>query len=118
MKKPERSKSGRDDGGSETATIILCDASGDEIEALSFIGSRDQVIVPWRAVFERILVHTHCRGMALMHNHVSGIAEPSHVDRITTRQLHGALKLLGVRLIDHEIVTPTGRYSFRDAGEL
>jgi DNA repair protein RadC len=40
----------------------------------------------------------------LAHNHPSGVAEPSAADRAITSQLTDALKLVGVRILDHIVV--------------
>ena len=41
----------------------------------------------------------------LAHNHPSGVAEPSASDRTLTVELMNALKIVGVRVLDHLIVT-------------
>ncbi|PXV53631.1 RadC-like JAB domain-containing protein [Dyella jiangningensis] len=39
-----------------------------------------------------------------MHNHPSGVAEPSAADRAITRELKDALQLIGVRVLDHLVI--------------
>jgi DNA repair protein RadC len=41
------------------------------------------------------------------HNHPSGVAEPSAADRVITNELSNALKLVGVRVLDHIVVGET-----------
>lgn len=41
----------------------------------------------------------------LAHNHPSGVAEPSAADRAITRELISALQLVGVRVLDHIVVS-------------
>jgi DNA repair protein RadC len=38
------------------------------------------------------------------HNHPSGIAEPSAADQAITRELGQALRLVGVRVLDHLVI--------------
>ncbi|OOG38596.1 MULTISPECIES: JAB domain-containing protein [unclassified Rhodanobacter] len=38
------------------------------------------------------------------HNHPSGVAEPSAADRAITHELRDALRLIGVRILDHIVV--------------
>ncbi len=50
------------------------------------------------------------------HNHPSGRLDPSEADRDLTKQLIKAGDLLGVKIIDHIVVTAKGYYSFEEAG--
>jgi DNA repair protein RadC len=38
------------------------------------------------------------------HNHPSGVAEPSAADRAVTHELRDALRLVGVRVLDHFVI--------------
>ena len=51
-----------------------------------------------------------------VHNHPSGSLEPSSQDIAITRQLEEAGALLGIRLLDHIIVTKTGYASMKEKG--
>lgn len=54
-----------------------------------------------------------------VHNHPSGIAEPSHADRALTERLRQALALVEIRLLDHVVVASDGTYvSFSERGWL
>lgn len=56
-------------------------------------------------------------GIILSHNHPSGNLLPSENDRVLTRKLKDACRLLDVTLLDHIIVTAHGGYySFADEG--
>jgi len=50
------------------------------------------------------------------HNHPSGDPKPSKVDARTHIQLTEAGKILGLRILDHIIVTKKGYFSFQEAG--
>lgn len=52
------------------------------------------------------------------HNHPSGIAEPSSMDRELTERLRQALALVEVRLLDHVIVGDLDTVSFAERGWL
>ena len=71
-------------------------------EAL-FQGSIDSTSVYPRQVVKRALAH-NAAAVILCHNHPSGIAEPSHADRVVTRRLKEALDLVDVRVLDHFII--------------
>jgi len=49
------------------------------------------------------------------HNHPSGDLQPSEADRRTHEQLTEAAKILGIRVLDHIIVTKKGYLSFQEA---
>jgi len=50
------------------------------------------------------------------HNHPSGDPNPSEADRRTHEQLTEAAMILGLRVLDHVIVTKKGYFSFQKAG--
>jgi len=53
-----------------------------------------------------------------VHNHPSGQLTPSDADHALTRALARAGELIGIRLLDHIIVSPSGYFSFEEAGKL
>lgn len=57
-------------------------------------------------------------GMILVHNHPSEIAEPSRADKELTQQVAAAARTLGMRVLDHLIVTSADVFSFRGQGLL
>jgi DNA repair protein RadC len=50
------------------------------------------------------------------HNHPSGRAEPSDLDKALTKKLQEAMRCVEVSLLDHLIVTPEEIWSFRANG--
>lgn len=56
--------------------------------------------------------------VALAHNHPSGVALPSHEDKIATLQIRDALEAVHVRLVDHIIVADDDYVSLRQEGLL
>ena len=49
-----------------------------------------------------------------MHNHPSGVAEPSQADELITRRLKDALSLVDIRVLDHLIVAGQDVISFAE----
>lgn len=68
-----------------------------------FQGTVDGCSIFPREVVRAALRHNACAAI-LAHNHPSGVAEPSAADRAITRELSEALKLVGVRVLDHLVV--------------
>ncbi|MGH8156994.1 MAG: JAB domain-containing protein [Rhodanobacter sp.] len=68
-----------------------------------FTGTIDGASVYPREVVRAALNINACAAI-LSHNHPSGVAEPSAADRAITQELIEALKLVGVRVLDHIVV--------------
>jgi len=79
--------------------------------------AHDTFELPIRAIVGDALRHD-ARGVVMAHNHPSGDSTPSNADREATRMLARALEPIGVRLLDHLVVTRTGITSFRTMGLL
>ncbi|HET6631427.1 MAG TPA: DNA repair protein RadC [Rhodanobacteraceae bacterium] len=73
-----------------------------EFEEL-FRGTIDGASVHPREVVRACLKH-NAAAVIFAHNHPSGVAEPSAADRAITRELRDALRLVGVRVLDHLVV--------------
>lgn len=71
------------------------------------IGTVDANIVHPREVFRPALACSAV-GVVLVHNHPSGILEPSAEDRRVTKQIKEAGALIGIELVDHLVVTADG----------
>ena len=56
--------------------------------------------------------------LIISHNHPSGNPRPSEDDRILTKKLIAAGKLLDIRIADHIIIGKECYYSFRERGEM
>ena len=68
-----------------------------------FTGTVDGASVYPREVVRAALSVNACAAI-LAHNHPSGVAEPSAADRAITDELRDALRLIGVRILDHIVV--------------
>lgn len=84
---------------------------GDEAQ----IGTVDFVPVFPREVVKRAL-ELNASAMILVHNHPSGLAEPSAEDIDMTKQVVGAAKALGLVVHDHLIVGAGEPFSFKANG--
>ncbi len=86
-------------------------------DALIAEGTVDTVHPPIRAIIARAL-QTNASALIASHNHPSGAAEPSEADKLLTRDLIAACHPIGVKVLDHVIVSENGHYSFADSGLL
>jgi len=80
-------------------------------------GTVDQAVVFPRTVVELALRHKAV-GVLLAHNHPAGTLRPSPEDVALTRRIADAAATVGVRLLDHVIVTADGWMSFHEEGLL
>lgn len=86
-------------------------------DALIAEGTVDIVRPPIRTIIARAL-QTNASALIAAHNHPSGAAEPSESDKTLTRDLMTACAPLGIKILDHLIVSESGVFSFADAGLL
>lgn len=80
-------------------------------------GGVSAVSVDIRKIVENALL-TGASDVILAHNHPSGVALPSEDDYAATYQVREALRTVGVRLIDHIVVSDDDYVSMRDSGHL
>jgi DNA repair protein RadC len=52
------------------------------------------------------------RGIVMVHNHPSGVVDPSSDDRLLTKKIKQACEIIGVDLVDHIIIAGGQYYSF------
>jgi DNA repair protein RadC len=79
------------------------------------IGLLDKSPVHPREVFADVIAD-RAAAVIFAHNHPSGDLEPSQSDLQPQDQLAEASKILGIRVLDHVIVSRKGYYSFQEAG--
>jgi len=82
-----------------------------------FYGTINEAMVYPRTIIQKALEHNAAAVIA-SHNHPSGSAEPSQVDRNITKELQAILKVLDIRMIDHIVVSHQDAYSFAEHGLL
>ena len=78
------------------------------------IGLLDKSPVHPREVFADVIAD-RAAAVIFAHNHPSGDLEPSQSDLQLQEQLTEAGKILGIRVLDHVIVSRKGYYSFQEA---
>ncbi|MDX2226526.1 MAG: DNA repair protein RadC, partial [Verrucomicrobiae bacterium] len=81
------------------------------------VGLLNQSQVHPREVFADALTD-RAAAVILAHNHPSGNLEPSSADLQVQRQLEQGARILGLRILDHLIVSKKGFYSFQENGLL
>ena len=77
----------------------------------------DTVTIPLRTVVADALAFD-AAAVAMAHNHPSGDPTPSAEDHALTRRLARALAAVGVRLVEHVVLSTRGSASFRQRGWL
>jgi DNA repair protein RadC len=102
----------------ETFVVVAVDSANHPIRvSVPTIGLADSNQVHPREIFAPVLV-AQGTGVFLIHNHPSGTLDPSPEDRAITKRLKKSGELLGIRVLDHIIVTREGFFSFRTSGIL
>lgn len=81
------------------------------------LGTVDSCSVDVREIFAPALA-VRAAGVVLVHNHPSGSPEPSALDIELTHHVANAGRLLGIRLLDHLIVSALGFVSLSARGVL
>lgn len=81
------------------------------------IGTINRTLVHPREIFAKPLKE-HCASVILCHNHPSGNINPSKDDIETTHRLEKAGEILGIKVLDHIIITKHDYYSFLEQGLL
>jgi DNA repair protein RadC len=80
-------------------------------------GGISGTVVDIRIICRYAIEHS-ASGLVIGHNHPSGQVEPSEQDKIITKKMKEALKLLEISLLDHIIVGDQKYFSFADEGLL
>lgn len=79
------------------------------------IGLLDKSPVHPREVFADVIAD-RAAAVIFAHNHPNGDPQPSDADRRAHDQLTEAAKILGLRVLDHVIVTKKAHFSFQESG--
>ena len=82
-----------------------------------FTGTIDKASVYPREVAKRAL-HHNAAAVIFAHNHPSGITDPSNADIALTETLVSAMKLLGIRALDHIVVANNESQSLAELGHI
>ena len=99
----------------ETLMSIFMNSSN-QVLAFEFSdGTIDHAEVYVRELVRKCL-DANATGLILLHNHPSGNCRPSPEDIDVTRSLRTTLQPIGIRLLDHLIITPREYYSMESSG--
>ncbi len=80
-------------------------------------GTVNTTMIYPRELMEQALRHK-ASSLVIVHNHPGGSPFPSSADVEITRQVMQSGKALGIRVLDHIIVTDETHYSLRDEGHM
>lgn len=80
-------------------------------------GTANMALLAPREIFQRA-VSVGAISTLIAHNHPSGNVDPSEEDRRTTTRIKDAGDVLGIKLLDHIIVSDSDFFSFKDKGYL
>lgn len=102
----------------EVFSVLFLDSQHRLIEMQElFRGSLAQTSVYPREVLRQALL-LNAGAAILVHNHPSGVAEPSRADEVLTQSLVAALRMIDVRVLDHLVVGVGCVVSFAERGLL
>lgn len=82
-----------------------------------FRGTLTNTAVYPREVVKRALT-LNAGNVIFAHNHPSGVAAPSHADKVLTETLKQALALVDVKVLDHLVIGDAAAVSFAESGWL
>ena len=101
----------------EEIVYLLCLNSSNQMISCDEIGRgiMGQATISVRTVAECALKR-NAAAVILSHNHVDGFAIPSDADKLTTKELYKALRMVGIVLTDHIVVAGDDYVSFSDSG--
>lgn len=102
----------------EHLVAVYLDTQNQEIgrEIIS-IGTLNANLIHPREIFEPALQKL-ATGIIIIHNHPSGLIDPSKEDIEITKQLLQAGEIMGINVLDHIIVTTDKYFSFNDNNAL
>ena len=81
------------------------------------MGTINHSIVHPRDVFKEAYIQ-NATAFICIHNHPNGNVTPSKDDLITTERLNQIGIMMGIKLVDHVIVSENSYYSFLENGKI
>ncbi|MCP3967256.1 MAG: DNA repair protein RadC [Lentisphaerae bacterium] len=97
----------------ETFMVLYLNTKNHVLEYDRHEGTVDRAAVYPRNIIKRCL-ELHASSIILVHNHPSGMTNPSPADINITRGIDQAATAVGIALHDHIIVSSQGYHSFRE----
>jgi len=96
--------------------IILLDQRNRIIKHVQVAkGQKEYCPASAQVIFSTILKED-CNKVILLHNHPSGVSDPSPQDKELTRNLKNGGKLIGIEVLDHIVIGDNEWSSFMDLG--
>ena len=101
----------------EELVLVLCLDTRNNLLCCEVLnrGAANAEDISTRRLVEHALKHK-ASAVVLAHNHPDGVAMPSREDEIFTGKAQEALRLMGIRMMDHIIVAGKNYFSMRDSG--
>ncbi|MFI8302987.1 RadC family protein [Streptomyces sp. NPDC085927] len=92
----------------ERVVVVVCDGSGSVLRtAVLTEGATDRSLIPVRDVLALVLA-AGGTSFGVAHNHPTGCTDPSEADRRATTRLAAGAAAVGLRFLDHVVVTDGG----------
>jgi DNA repair protein RadC len=89
----------------ERVVVVVCDGSGAVLRVAALTeGAADRSLLPVRDVLAMVLA-AGGTAFGVAHNHPTGRVDPSEPDRIATSRLAAGAEAVGLRFLDHVVVT-------------
>lgn len=106
-------------GAQKEQVLLICLNRQRRITFTAWInqGGEDRVVLPIREVIGQA-VRVQADGVVICHNHPGGRAMPSRQDLEATVELSQGLRVVGIELLDHIIVTDSEYASLRQRSEM
>ena len=102
----------------EVFKAVLLDAQNKIIDTIDIEqGTVNRANPIIREIFQKALQY-FATSLICVHNHPSGITDPSREDKDFTKNLCEAGKIMQVKVLDHVIIGDNKYYSFADEGIL
>ena len=101
----------------EQLLVLSFNGAGELLDTtVATVGLVDKVIMHPREIFAEA-IKERAVAVVIVHNHPSGCTSPSEADLFLTKKITAAGKLLGIKVLDHLIISKNGYYSFREHGD-
>ena len=98
----------------EWIVVVNCNCRNRPLNyTVASVGTDVGTICDPSSIFRTALL-SGAHGILMFHNHPSGDLSPSKEDVTVTKRICLAGQIVGVRLMDHIIVSSSGYYSFHD----
>lgn len=102
----------------EVFKVILLNNQNRIIEVVEQVRGTVNQANPFIREIIQLAIQKFALSIICVHNHPSGLVQPSEADRRFTRKLADASKILEINLLDHIIIGDGDFYSFADQGLL